>query len=967
MFVDVFKTSRKWGPVSAPWNENAAVDSLGWPTQDSAIVLMSGQKNTAGTYKLSFECANEAVVVSPVACSFTLANRTYSNGIVSADLIFSETQLMMSFTNTNGGVRNVKLLRPGYSVSDTFTSEFLNLIQPFSTLRYMDFLATNGQEALSVAPYYNATPIEWSDRRLPNHASQAATFGRTAGGAYEYIIELSNLTGKDAWINVPYGASQDYIQKLAALFKANLNPGINLYVELSNEVWNWQFAQAQFNNALAGQDPEANSYFLKYAKQSSMVASIFRDVFGQAAMNNKVRVVMAWQTATTSQVQSMLKLIKAKYGNANDLIYAVAVAPYFTEPLAENCTSIKAIQDEFIKNSDKSVAWKKEMMKMMMPFNLKGGLVAYEGGPHHQGQVNTNLDIRLAAHRDAGMTDILIRDLKNNWMDLGAGLFCYFTVSGGYSIYGAWGLTEDPTDLNTPKYNAIKALYNNYNDVVLPPIPRPDPSGVENNSFESKFSNGMEYWGNWRDLCYVVNPELQNLGFSAKEGQNVLLIPGGQISDTMSSQEYELVDGGTYVLTYYVRGGTTSNGSTSIVYLAKGQWGEDSPSYLTSNTSELQPDGWFKVEKTYTNVPSTKKYLAIRGNGNNLVIYLDNISVKRTDVVITPTPTSTPTPTPTQTPTVTPTPTPTSIDGTGVIYHVSSTLDANEVGPVNGKFSFGSECTHPMYDGWNLYNYQISGTAVNGVDYELIQSKIYITLGVGGPPDQLKHDYPKDELLIVPKPNHLADGNKTVTVTIIDNKGGTESATLTIFDGGVLNTPTPTPTSTPTPTPIPVTSVSISKTSATIKVPLTLQLSAGVSPANASNKGVKWTSSNTKVATVSSAGKVTAKGPGTTTITVKTVSGTFAKTCKVTVIQPVVSIKLNKTSLSILKGKSAKLIPTINPNNASNKKVTWKSSNKAIATVSPSGIVKAIKKGSCYVSVVTVDGKKSAVCKVYIK
>jgi|GEM_PF-1824254 len=657
MFADVFKTSRKWGPVASPWNENAAVDSLGWPTQDSAIVLMSSQKNTAGTYKLSFACANAAVVVSPVACSFTLANRTYIDGIVTADLIFPEsTSMMMSFTNTNGGVRNVKLLRPGYTELDLFTKEFLTLIQPFSTLRYMDFLSTNGQEASGVAPYYNATPIEWTDRKLPNHASQAATFGRAMGGAYEYIIALSNLTGKDAWINVPYGASQDYIQKLAALFKTNLNPGINLYVELSNEVWNWQFAQAQFNNALAGQDAEANSYFLKYAKQSSMVASIFRDVYGQADMNNNVRVVLAWQTASTSQVQEMLKLIKTKYGNVNELIYAVAVAPYFQEPLPENCTSIKVIQDEFIKNSDKSVAWKKAMMKMMMTFNLKGGLVAYEGGPHHQGQVATNLDIRLAAHRDAGMTDILIRDLKNNWMDLGAGLFCYFTVSGGYSIYGAWGLTEDPTDLNTPKYKAILALYNNYNDVVLPPIPTPDPSGVENNSFESTANNGMEYWGNWRDLCYVVNPELQNLGFSAKDGQNVLLVPGGQISDTMCSQDYELVGGGTYVLTYYVRGGTTANGSGSIIYLAKGQWGEDSPSYLTSNTNELLPDGWIKVVKTYSNVPSTKKYLAIRGNGNNLAIYLDNISVKRTDVVITPTQSPTPTPTPSIAPTLTPTP-----------------------------------------------------------------------------------------------------------------------------------------------------------------------------------------------------------------------------------------------------------------------------------------------------------------------
>ena len=65
--------------------------------------------------------------------------------------------------------------------------------------------------------------------------------------------------------------------------------------------------------------------------------------------------------------------------------------------------------------------------------------------------------------------------------------------------------------------------------------------------------------------------------------------------------------------------------------------------------------------------------------------------------------------------------------------------------------------------------------------------------------------------------------------------------------------------------------------------------------------------------------------------------------------------------------QTTKLIPTINPSNASNKKVIWKSSNKAITTVSSTGTVKGIKKGSCYISVVTVDGKKSAKCIVRVK
>ena len=190
-------------------------------------------------------------------------------------------------------------------------------------------------------------------------------------------------------------------------------------------------------------------------------------------------------------------------------------------------------------------------------------------------------------------------------------------------------------------------------------------------------------------------------------------------------------------------------------------------------------------------------------------------------------------------------------------------------------------------------------------------------------------------------------------------------------------TPTPEVTATPTPTIVPsvtatppivgAVTVKLDKTTASLKVPLTLQLTATVSIPFIADNAVKWTSSNSKVATVSSSGKVTAKGPGVATITATTVTQSKKATCKVTVTQPVTSVKLSKSTLTISKGKTSKLIATINPSNASNKKVTWKSSNKAIATVTSSGVIKGIKKGTVYIYVYSVDGSKSARCKVTIK
>jgi hypothetical protein len=159
--------------------------------------------------------------------------------------------------------------------------------------------------------------------------------------------------------------------------------------------------------------------------------------------------------------------------------------------------------------------------------------------------------------------------------------------------------------------------------------------------------------------------------------------------------------------------------------------------------------------------------------------------------------------------------------------------------------------------------------------------------------------------------------------------------------------------------------VYMTRNRATINIGKTYQLWAYVYPSY-SLSAVKWKSSNTKVATVSSNGKVTAKAKGTAKITVTTVSGSKKATCTVTVIKPVTSVKLNKTSMTLKKGKTYRLIPTVNPTSASNKKVTWKTGNKKIATVSSTGIVKGIKKGTVYIYVYAVNGK-TAKCKVTIK
>ena len=168
---------------------------------------------------------------------------------------------------------------------------------------------------------------------------------------------------------------------------------------------------------------------------------------------------------------------------------------------------------------------------------------------------------------------------------------------------------------------------------------------------------------------------------------------------------------------------------------------------------------------------------------------------------------------------------------------------------------------------------------------------------------------------------------------------------------------------------VPVTGVSLNKTSITMTEGETYTLTATVSPSNATDKSVTWSSNNTSVATVSSSGVVTAIKAGSATITVKTNNSGKTASCSVTVTAaevPVTGVSLNKTSLTMTEGETYTLSATVSPSNATDKSVTWSSSNTAVATVSSSGVVTANKAGSATITVKTNNGGKTATCSLTV-
>ena len=197
-----------------------------------------------------------------------------------------------------------------------------------------------------------------------------------------------------------------------------------------------------------------------------------------------------------------------------------------------------------------------------------------------------------------------------------------------------------------------------------------------------------------------------------------------------------------------------------------------------------------------------------------------------------------------------------------------------------------------------------------------------------------------------------SEGATTITATA--HNGKKASCTITVNESA--------------PEVIEVTSVSLNKTSLTLEIGESETLTATVMPSNATDKSVTWTSSDQAVATVAS-GRVTAIGSGTATITATTGNGKTAF-CTITVIEhapeviEVTSVSLNKTSLTLEIGESETLTATVMPSNATDKSVTWTSSDQAVATVA-NGKITAVGSGTAMITATTSNGK-TAICTVTV-
>ena len=481
-YIDLAKENYRWNQA----NSNTAlssdqVDEHGWPTVDARYIIdfrpvaeWAGSIDDPEVYRLdvsgAWACSLHGEATVNVSTGGTVQNLSYDDveNLTRFEFVIPQGSAgltIFDLVNTrrnpgdpvNTGFTDFRMLRPGYTDdAQLFHTPLLSAFDsiPFTAIRYMVFTGTNGSD-----PDYPGVQ-EWSDRKLPQDASQVGvgTIGKRDGACWEHVMMVANRTQTDAWINIPVSATTEYVTSLATMLSDSLSSNLNLYVESSNEVWNSApgFEQTQYNELQAAD--LGITWQENHARRTAELSQIFAQVFGQSAINTRVRVVLcSHQPMLKWWVEPMLQYIDQHFGPPSDLIYAIGCQTYFSggtsagegvQKILADCES--NITDQIF-DQGVNEAGRMQWIAKAEEWGLPGGFVSYEGGPAHGGGSTVNVANQILAERTPGMCDAMRYNLDEAFVQLGGTLAMQFTLSSGYNRYGCWGLTDD-----------INHLYRNY-------------------------------------------------------------------------------------------------------------------------------------------------------------------------------------------------------------------------------------------------------------------------------------------------------------------------------------------------------------------------------------------------------------------------------------------------------------------------------------------------------------------------
>jgi len=324
-------------------------------------------------------------------------------------------------TDASDPIRNIDCREP--AEKGVFAAQLLNYLKPYSVLRFLDWTTANG----------NPKSVTWATRGT---AGVNAT-GGSDGTALEYQIGLANAVGASPWLTLPWNADDDYHRRAAALVKAGIPAGRQVYVEVANEVWNWQFGAAQQSRdegvAAGLADTPFQAGLHRYAQKTSQVMKIWAEVFADRP-GQLVRVA-----ATQNDNPWTAEVVLAFPGLAAS-VDALATAPYFGHGFFDANPS----ETDVAKLMGTLAGYAKGVVSGPVSQNAaiakKYGkrFITYEAGQHVVGP--DRLPLVTQMQRSPLMEPIyrtFIADMAGK-----TDLLTLYAATGPISQYGAWGLRE---------------------------------------------------------------------------------------------------------------------------------------------------------------------------------------------------------------------------------------------------------------------------------------------------------------------------------------------------------------------------------------------------------------------------------------------------------------------------------------------------------------------------------------------
>ncbi|MDV2998756.1 MAG: hypothetical protein N5P05_000362 [Chroococcopsis gigantea SAG 12.99] len=511
-FLDLFKSSRPWVWQKPYTTITTNVDENGWltsvtppsdvsPRSIPGTFLFTSAKNyPAGKYIVLYD--GEGTLNYKIAARKDNTLSTPGRDVIDVNPnVAGGISLQITSTdpnNTANYIRNIRIVRAedetNYtnlydgqtfdpSTAKIFNPSFLDQIKKLETVRFMDWGRTNGSPL-----------VNWSDR--PTLAQ--AQWTTSKGVPIEVMVALANQASVNPWFNIPHMATDDYVRNFAQYVKNNLTPGKKVYLEYTNEAWNWMFPQTTWIETQArAQSPKLN-YIQWYALRSAQVINIWRDVFGP--QSNQIVGVLGGQSGYANIASMAINYLKRT--NNLSTINAVAIAPYFGRyigsPRYESQVQNLTLDDIFteitqggvIKDTQgnpvmpggalrRAYVGIKDHAALTQRNNLQ--LIASEGGQNMTGfggveKNKTILNLFKAANRDPRMGQIYQQYLTR-WYQLGGGSFLNFDVFTSPQISN-W--------IQSPKNSAIGSNL--------------DP--INNWSSQSPFIDAFKSYASWRWESY---------------------------------------------------------------------------------------------------------------------------------------------------------------------------------------------------------------------------------------------------------------------------------------------------------------------------------------------------------------------------------------------------------------------------------------------------------------------------------